>query len=113
MPIPRLAPVTSACMVSPSFSAVVSCIMPQPAPIVLFVVVRVGDAPDRVRAGTVRRDEVMDPMDDVRADVADYDEFDALQGYAEWSGVPWTGPPVVGTPIGGGRRTPREHVAVG
>jgi pimeloyl-ACP methyl ester carboxylesterase len=35
-------------------------------------------------------------MNDVREDVADYDEFDALQGYAEWSGVPWTGPPVVG-----------------
>jgi hypothetical protein len=34
-------------------------------------------------------------MDDLRDDVADYDEFDALQGYAEWSGVPWAGPPVV------------------
>jgi pimeloyl-ACP methyl ester carboxylesterase len=34
-------------------------------------------------------------MDDLRDDVADYDEFDALQGYAEWSGVPWNGPPIV------------------
>lgn len=31
-----------------------------------------------------------------REDTADYDEFDALEGYAEWAGVPWHGPPVVG-----------------
>ncbi len=34
-------------------------------------------------------------MDDLRDDVADYDEFDALRGYAEWAGVLWAGPPVV------------------
>jgi pimeloyl-ACP methyl ester carboxylesterase len=28
--------------------------------------------------------------------VADYDEFDALPGYAAWAGIEWSGPPVVG-----------------
>jgi pimeloyl-ACP methyl ester carboxylesterase len=32
---------------------------------------------------------------DIRDDEADYDEFDALQGHADWAGLPWTGRPVV------------------
>jgi len=34
-------------------------------------------------------------VSELREDVADYDEFEALQGYCEWSGVPWNGRPPV------------------
>lgn len=34
-------------------------------------------------------------MGDVRDEEVDYDEFDALQGHAEWAGLPWKGRPVV------------------
>jgi pimeloyl-ACP methyl ester carboxylesterase len=33
---------------------------------------------------------------DVRDDETDYDEFSALQGHAEWAGIPWAGRPTVG-----------------
>ena len=34
-------------------------------------------------------------MGDVRDDQADYDEFEFLQGHAEWAGLAWNGRPVV------------------
>jgi pimeloyl-ACP methyl ester carboxylesterase len=32
-------------------------------------------------------------VSDLRQDEVDYDEFDALEGYAQWAGIPWTGRP--------------------
>src|SRR3981081_1392130 len=40
-------------------------------------------------------------MGDVRDDEVDYDEFEFLQGHAEWAGLAWTGRPGV-------RRRPSE-----
>lgn len=34
-------------------------------------------------------------MSGFREDIADYDEFEALEGYAKWAGVPWAGRPLV------------------
>jgi pimeloyl-ACP methyl ester carboxylesterase len=34
-------------------------------------------------------------VSDIREDVTDYDEFEALEGYANWARVPWDGRPAV------------------